>query len=36
MHMRSGTKPDAKIACAILAQLEEQGLEKAFETWRGP
>lgn len=36
MLMKSGTKADAKIACALLAQLETQGLEKTYEVARSP
>lgn len=36
MLMKSGTKGEAKIACALLIQLEQQGLEKAYETARCP
>lgn len=35
VYMKSGTKADAKVATAILAQLETQGLEETFKTHRG-
>ncbi len=34
--MRSGAKSDAKVACALLVQLETRGLERTYETARSP